>query len=109
MLGWGITIYTQPDGKLPATSSSPDKDIIVRWDARLFGLDWLDEMVKAGEAVGLGGNGYPLRFTAKAKNLIPKVSESLPAMRVVDIKFDKAVVDKCDPEEWLLVEAWDLS
>jgi len=86
------------------------------------GLDWLYQLVKAGNAIDLGGNGYPRRFTSTAEHLVPRISEKLPEARHTwvydphDILWDKwegkAVIDcaaaeRCRPDEWLLVEEWD--
>ncbi|MGH9752600.1 MAG: hypothetical protein ACREA2_07435 [Blastocatellia bacterium] len=94
------------------------------WQARLEGLDWIDELVEAGKAIDLGGNGYPIWYTATAENLIPRIIDEPPAARKAWI-FDegdiilegwegKTVIDRdviaaCRPDEWLLIVAWDES
>jgi hypothetical protein len=125
MLGWHISIYRQTNGgALPATMESTEGTRLAVWQTGLGGLDWLDELVKAGRAIYLGGNGYPLRYTATAEHLIPRVVEEPPGAHRVwvydphDILTEKwegkTVIDRnaaaaCHPEEWLLVEAWDES
>jgi hypothetical protein len=123
MLGWHISIYRQTDGGAsPATKESAEGTRLAVWQTGLGGLDWLDELVKAGRAVYLGGNGYPFRYTATAEHLIPRVVDEPPRAHQVwvhepdDIFTEKwggrTVIDHaaaCQPEEWLLVEAWDES
>jgi len=125
MLGWNIGVYKQrDDGASPATAQSQHGARLAVWQTGFGGLDWLEELVKTGQAINLGGNGYPCRYTATAENLIPRIIETPPASRAAwvyqkgDIITDKwegrTVVDReaavnCRPDEWLLVEAWDES
>jgi hypothetical protein len=125
MLGWHISIYRQTDGGAsPATNESPKGTRLAVWQTGLGGLDWIDELVKAGRAVYLGGNGYPLRYTAIAEHLIPRVVDEPPGAHRVwlhdpdDILTEKwegktvidhAAASACRPDEWLLIEAWDES
>lgn len=125
MLGWLITVYRQLDGgDSPAQPQSAKGVRIAIWQAGLYGLQWLDELTKSGKAVSLGGNGYPLRYTAPAGSLLPVVLDKPPwvhdvwSFEVTDILLDnwlgktavdRAVAEQCHPAEWLLVEAWDES
>jgi hypothetical protein len=125
MLGWHVSVYKQKDGSgSPATAQSPEDARLAVWQTGLGGLDWLDELVKAGKAVNLGGNGYPSRYTAIAEYLIPQIIETPPRARadwlreasdIVTDKWegktviDRAVAEHCSPHEWLIVEAWDES
>jgi hypothetical protein len=125
MLGWNFSVYKQrDDGASPATAQSQHGPCLAEWQTGLGGRDWLEELVKAGKAINLGGNGYPCRYTATAEYLIPRIIETPPGARAVwvyqkgDIVTEKwkgkTVVDReaaahCRPDEWLLVEAWDES
>lgn len=125
MLGWHITVYRQADGgDSPAKTQSAKGARIAVWQTGLYGLEWLDELVKTGKAISLGGNGYPLWFTAPAGSLLPVVLDKPPWAHDVwmcdpgDIITDKwvgkTVVDRaaaaqCQPDEWLFVVAWDES
>ena len=125
MLGWHISIYRQlDDGTSPASLESPEGERLAVWQTGLGGLDWLEELVNAGLALVLGGNGYPCRYTATAQALLPRISGGPPRARAVwasgvnDILTEKwagrtviddAAVAACRPEEWLIVEAWDES
>ena len=89
-------------------------------------LEWAElarRSREAGNAIDLGGNGYPLRFTATAEYLAPRIKKPPEANAVwicgpEDILTDKwagkTVVDldaiaQCRIGEWLLVVAWDQS
>jgi hypothetical protein len=125
MLGWHISVYRQTDGgSSPAGMQSPAGARLAVWQTGLDGLDWLEELVKAGKAIDLGGNGYPCRYTATAENIIPRIFYRPPEAREVwesdplDVLTEKwegkTVIDRiaaaaCPADEWLLVEAWDES
>ena len=125
MLGYHISIYRQVDGGASAAAfATPHGTRVAVWQTGIGGLDWLSEMLKAGKAIDLGGNGYPYRFTATAENLMPEIGDSPPGARdnwlcgagdlVTDKWEGKTVIDGsevnlCRPDEWLLVEAWDES
>ena len=79
MLGWHISIYRQADGGAsPATTESIRSTRLAVWQTGLGGLDWVQELVQAGKAIDLGGNGYPCRYTAAAENLIPRIEDGPP-------------------------------
>ncbi len=124
MIGWHISVYRQKDGgAAAATAASSQGTRLAVWQTGLHGLRWLDELVKSGNAIDLGGNGYPLRFTATAEHLVPRIKQPPEANAVwvcgpQDILTDKwagkTVVEldaiaQCRIGEWLLVEAWDES
>ena len=125
MLGFFIELHRQKNGgRLPATLNSDEGQRIAVWQTGLDGIDWLFELVKAGKAIDLGGGGYPDRFTAPAKEIIPRIIEGPPQARerwiagaeqVVigpwagETKIDREALAGCKPDEWLLVQAWDES
>jgi hypothetical protein len=114
MLGWGISVWRQSDGGgSPATADSPEGTRLASWQADLGGLDWLDELVREGKAIDLGGNGYPWRCTATADYILPRIIDMPPgAISGWEWKVVRAsaqLVAQCRLDEWLIVEAWDLS
>src|SRR5689334_13239047 len=79
MLGWEIIICRQPDGGTsPATMESARGDSIATWTTSVDGLNWLDPLVKAGKVMDLGGNGYPVRFTGTAGDLVLRLFQQPP-------------------------------
>ena len=123
MIGWHISIYrideTQTTDEVVVAS-----DRIAVWQAGASGLAWVDELVKAGNAISRGGDGYPYRFMARTRYISPVLQSGPPSMRDLwlrdkgdvvlpgyegksSIAFDK--LDACNRDEWLLIEAWDES
>ncbi len=125
MLGWGIAVYHLADGGAnPATSKSQLGTRIAVWQTWIYGLDWINKLVSEGKAINLGGNGYPVLYTAKAEHLIPPILSGPPLAKEIwgfdhgDILLEgwegKTVinqeeVEKCRPDEWLMFEAFDES
>ena len=122
MAGWHISVYRQQNGgESPAPFKEPTGERIAVWQSGLWGLGWINELVKRGDAIDLGGNGYPSRYTATAEKLIPVITSGPPEARerwaadagdVLTEKWDGATAIggvKCRPDEWLLIEAWDES
>lgn len=125
MLGWMISVHRQLDGgSTQAQPGCPRGDDLAVWQTGMRGLEWLDDFVNQGSAIGLGGNGYPLWYTAKAKHLIPLISGSPPMARDTwacgpnDVllpgwhdkaKIDSSAIALCRADEWLVIEAWDES
>ena len=122
MLGYEIEIYKFTDG-MDITSNKIDKPILVRWSAGGFGgLDWIDNLVSEAKAKDLGGNGYPLYYKAKAQFILEALALDVPKNKDQTIigddyvmpsdwrsDIDTSKIAKCDPDQQLIVEAWDLS
>lgn len=125
MLGWHVSVFRQRDGgALPALATSPRGSRLALWQADVDGFRWLDELIKEGRAIDLGGQGYPMRLTAPANVLIPRIVGNPPRSRgtwvygAADVvteewagrtMIDHSLIAACLPTEWLLVEAWDES
>lgn len=128
MLGWQIYIHRQLPGQSP--DKPTEESLLATWVAGLGGLDWLDELVTAGRAVDLGGNGYPCRYTALAGDILPKIASGPPPHSgplvigegdedeeayvspggwVGHVSIDHAKIAACSPHEQLIIEAWDQS
>jgi hypothetical protein len=125
MLGWHVSIYRQKNGgATPATFESQQAERVAVWQAGLYGLNWINDLVRDGKAIDLGGDGYPVRYTAPAQYLVPQIVKGLPEAHAIwshdegDILNEKwagktvinvELAKRCDRSEWLLVEAWDES
>lgn len=125
MLGWNIGVY-----RMTLTENAPSGEgatggvRLAVWQTGLGGLDWITGLVEADQAVDLGGDGYPNRFKARARHVLPVLLSGPPAAKAVwsvgpedlllpgwvgSTTIDKQAMDQCDPDEWLLIEAWDES
>ena len=122
MLGWHISVYRIIDGRSsPAMADSPRGNRLAVWQTGVDGLQWIDELVKAGRAVELQAGGYPWLYTATAKDLIPGMGRAGNTVWIAgphDILTDQwegrtviddAEAEDCRPDERLIVEAWDES
>jgi hypothetical protein len=125
MLGYHISVYRQIDGgSSPATKTSPEGRRIAVWQTGLGGLEWLNKLTSEGHAIAFPGGGYPDRYTAQARHIIPQLLGGPPDARPVwgyganDVLSDKwagkTVIEReaaeaCSADEWLLIEAWDES
>jgi hypothetical protein len=125
MLGWHVYITRIADGgTLPAKVDAPQGILIAHWETGLEGLRWFDELVKSNKAIDLGGNGYPSRYTAQSRFLLPRILAGPPdarpgALVTADSRetplgdgatfIESLRIRSVKDEEWLLVDAWDLS
>lgn len=126
MLGWHISIYRQAQGGAsPATFDTETSERLAVWQTGLHGLDWIDALVARGLVVDLGGNGYPLRYTARLRELIGDVRKGPPLANktwgagvgdIIDFSkwpgkttLDEKALAGCSPDEWVVVQAWDES
>jgi Integrase core domain len=67
MLGWHISVYRKMDARAsPAMTESSEGVLLAVWR-----IDWLDELVKAGKAIDLGGKGYPSCAIRRPPSTLP--------------------------------------
>lgn len=115
MLGWEVFVFR--------TAEARREDLVVSWMTSVFGLDWLDELVRKGEVADLGGNGYPNRYTTTAGVLFPNLANGLPKNSSPLVIGDDYVLpngwngkvhwrmapESCNPSDVLFLEVWDQS
>lgn len=113
MLGWEVYVMKPPE------------TFVASWCVGIGGLAWLDDLVKEGVAQNLGGNGYPCKYSASAKVILPRICPQPPKNENAKVvigddyilsgtdswKIDlvQAEIDKCQPSDVLIIEAWDMS
>jgi len=123
MLGWHITICRTQEKEVPPVFGYKTTEDIAVWQAGLSGMDWIEELVKKGDAIALGGNGYPFEFAAKAKHVLAAIANPPHANKhwlfdpedvllpgwigTTTIRHEK--VELTDKEEWLHIRIWDES
>jgi len=124
-LGWNISVYRQQNGgTAPALFGAKQGSRLAVWQTGLNGLDWIDNLVKEGKAIDLGGNGYPDEYTAMAIHIVPRLHDDPPHAKKVwtfdkgDIitpqwlgktTKDQQAIEACRSDEWLIIQAWDES
>ena len=119
MLGWEVYIRRKNESE-----SNDPRDDIAKWNTSVYGLYWIDDLVNTGDAINLGGNGYPNRYSIKAglfrsilnkgipsHNSRPIIGEDyyLPAGYNSPLQVNNDILNKCPDYEELIVTAWDLS
>lgn len=122
MLGWYFCIYAQSD--MLTNQSAANTPKLASWEAGIGGTEWLNDLVKLGQATENGGNGYPLRFSVSAGVLLSVLKVGLPKHDGILVIGDDYVLPsgwtgnaqidferlrRIDPNELLLVDAWDQS
>ncbi len=125
MLGFNISIYKLQNGaQRPQAMDPPTARRLAVWQTGTSGLHWIDDLVKKGQAVHLGGWAYPEEWAATVEHVRPVILEGPPEANTVwgydpgDILLDgwcgKTTIDrdallKCSPDEWVLIRSWDES
>lgn len=124
-LGWFIGVYRRVHGQgFPPAVGDPLGGPLAVWQAGGDGLRWVRELVEAGKAKDLGGDGYPYLFTAPASEVLPVIEGTPPGARdpwLVDegdvalphwlgktTMYPEAIA-ACRYYEWLVIEVWDES
>jgi len=121
MLGFEIMIWREHEAN---NKPYPSKWCVATWETGTQGLKWLDALVPKGEVQDLGGNGYPLHYRIQAGALTRALEHGLPANHSPPVigedyvlpagyngtlNLDAAKLKACPEDEWLVVEAWDMS
>ena len=61
MLGWAVFVFREKELEEEKSSRAKARSL-ASWETGIFGLQWIDSLVKDSKAVDLGGNGYPNRY-----------------------------------------------
>ena len=119
MLGWDVMVLRRE-----IRSSGKPECVLARWTTGVFGLKWLDDLVKEGKAIDLGGNGYPNLYSITLDVVLPILLRGLPAndspVVIGDdyvlpqgwngkLEINEAELVDCPSGESLVIEAWDQS
>jgi hypothetical protein len=114
-LGFDISIYRQQnDGSAPASFGAPRGAELAVWQTFGYGLDWINDLLEQQKAVHIGGGGYPIEYTARAADVVPRLGDKPPDDKTAWPKAswtrkDTEAINACRPEEWLIIVAWDKS
>ncbi len=125
MNGWHISVYQQHDASTsPAELDTEQGKRLAVWQSGIGGLGWIYNLINKNKAIELAADGYPSRYTAQAKDILPELAGEPPEANAVwscgptdqlseawsgkTVK-DQKLMQSCLPEEWLIIEAWDES
>lgn len=136
MLGWAVRL-TRPVARLTGPSDArlavetPDSSgqnlrtieakvgetvILARWECNAPGLDWLSPAEESGNCVTILGGGLlwlmVVRAGAIRDAVVPARKWGGPPEVRPSFQRRQAIgprIRQCSDDEWLIVEAWDLS
>lgn len=117
-----LLLETTGSGNVPASTDADER--IAIWQTGPCGLDWLERLVSTGRALSTSHGGYPENYLVLCRDFMALLDDGLPDERplwrsdpgdtVTDRWLGRTTIDgdalaRCDPDAWLLVEAWDES
>jgi len=122
MLGWLVVVRVD-DQSPEAAKRDDDSEVLARWAVGLGGTEWLTDLVAAEKAKQTLFGGYPNRFVAAARDVLPLIEsgppayEELPRGRAKEsvagwsgqVQFFEERIAACAPETRLTIDAWDQS
>jgi hypothetical protein len=110
MLGWWVVV----DSRTPAErDASDDKKmaLVASWEAPVFNIRFLDDLVKQGKAKQLKFNGYPNRYTVTVDEFAPFVLNGPPALHGENTKvvIELEKIAALSSDHLLTIDVWDQS
>jgi len=122
MLGWLIVVRVDDDSPVAAPSDD-DPTVLARWAVGLGGTEWLTKLVADQKAKQTLFAGYPNRFVAVARDVLPSIEggpppyEQLPrgsakegiAGWIGQVQLFDQRIAACAAETRLTIDAWDQS
>lgn len=121
MVGWWITVFQLTPEEIDAATAPGSRRpfILATWESGLGGIEWLEQLVRAGQARQLLDEGYPCRFVAAARDVLPLLASGAPpfhggAQRMSgdwlrDVELHSERIAACPPDQVLTIDAWDRS
>ncbi|UOD33013.1 hypothetical protein INH39_16075 [Massilia violaceinigra] len=111
MQGWSITITLETAQRRDAPVPIDKEAILGYWDTGSFGTNWVKHLVETGKASEHLRGGYPDRYVALARDVLPLIDNYGIAHDdyVRDVKLHRDRIAACPPEQAVTVEVWDLS
>ncbi len=117
-----LLIETTGSADVPESTDADPR--IATWQTGLGDLEWLDPLLSSGRALSTSRGGYPETYLIPCRSFMARLDDGLPDERpkwgtdpgdiLSDRWLGRTTIDtdtltRCDPDEWLLVEAWDES
>lgn len=122
MIGWYLAIYQQTP--IERLASHDRTTLLASWETGAGGLAWLNKLVAEGKAERLSRDGYPSRYTARAKDVLPLIVAGPPIHSgplvlgadyirpsgwTAGFRIEQPRLDACPAEQILTIDAWDQS
>ena len=118
MAGWNITIAQRTPEELDAAPGSHKDGLLAIWEAGLGGIEWLEHLADKGEAQRLSDDGFPCRYVAAARDVLPFLASGTPPFHGVqqmsgdwlrNVTLHHGRIAACPPDQLLTIDAWDRS
>lgn len=126
MVGWWIVVYQLTPEELDAAKDRESRKpfVLATWEASIAGTEWLDQLADEGRAVQLLADGYPCRYAATARDVLPLIASGppahasppvigddyvLPANWTGNVTFHADRIAACPADQVLTIDAWDQS
>ncbi len=111
MQGWSMMITLETPQQRDAPIPMDKEAILAHWDTGSFGTRWVKRLAEAGKASEHLRGGYPNRYVALARDVLPLIDNDGIAHDdyVRDVKLYRDRIAACPPEQAVTVEVWDLS
>lgn len=120
MTGWWITVFQltpeELDAALDPRSCRPF--VLATWETGLGGIEWLEQLANDRQARRLLAEGYPCRYVAAARDVLPLLASGSPPFHgakrmsgdwLRDVELHRERIAACSPDQVLTIDAWDRS
>ena len=113
MLAFDVSVYRLPEPDPSGEISRNEQlkrgdydDLLALWtvSAEPGCLGWIDDLVEAGKAEQLQGNGYPMLYVGDTAAILDALRGEIRVTEEIESRLDK-----CREDDALVVTAWDLS
>lgn len=118
-MSWWVLVDSRTPKERDASQEKGAGAALASWEISLFGMDFLDHLVKEGRAEQHSFNGYPNRYTVPAGDFVPFIIDGPP---VVDwgknginkgwtsrVTIHRAELLALPDDHMLTVDVWDQS
>jgi hypothetical protein len=115
-MSWWVLVDPRTPEERDASQEKGPGAVLASWEVSLFGMRFLDDLVKEGRARQHSFNGYPNRYTVPAGDFVPFIVNGPPVVdwgpnkgwtSRVTIHRDELLALPAD--HMLTVDVWDQS
>ena len=118
MAGWNILVSQRTPEELEEAPGAHGEGLLAHWEAGIGGIEWLEQLVDAGQARRLSDDGFPRRYVAAAGDVLPLLASGTPPFHGVQrmsgdwlrhVQLHPERIAACPPGQPLTIDAWDRS
>ena len=123
MIGW-LIIVAQQTPEERDSSVGGNASNLANWETSVGGVNWLEKLTKEGKATKLSSGGYPNRYVAIARDVLPLITDMPPPHTgptiigddyvmhgdwIGNVVIDYNKIAACPSDQILTIDAWDQS